>query len=96
MQATQSLGEDLVEDDCKRLSFYFSVYIEGSPPAEEPSGLMPRGKILKCSHIPIKKTVVTGGQVPVLSTDSPEVWEHPRALTRSDGTTSGEPTRTRT
>jgi hypothetical protein len=33
MQATQSLGEDLVEDDRKRLSFYFSVYIEGSPPA---------------------------------------------------------------
>jgi len=78
--------------------FYFSVYFEGSPPAEEPSGLLPRGEDPQMfPTFPYKRQLFTCGQVPVLSMDSLlRFGKHPRALTPSDGTTSGEPTRTRT
>jgi len=54
------------------MSFYFSVYFEGSPPRT----LMPRGgdhPIFKCSHVPIKRQSFMCMEVHV-PINSPEVW----------------------
>ncbi len=56
----------------KQMSFYFSVYFEGSLPR----AFMPRGgdhPIFKCSHVPIKRQSFMCMEVPVLI-GSPEVW----------------------
>jgi hypothetical protein len=66
------------------MSFYFSVYFEGSPPlginvttlCVRLFELMPRGgdhPIFKCSHVPIKRQSFMCMEVPVLI-GSPEVW----------------------
>jgi hypothetical protein len=63
------------------LDFYFSVYFEGSPPAQEPKGILSGGHppIFKCSHIPIKRQLFTCMEVTVLM-GSPVVQEHPQGL----------------
>jgi hypothetical protein len=76
--------------------FIFSVYFEGSPPGEEPWGIMPGGDppVLICSHIPTKKGHFRAWWLLYL-------WvllrfRNTLRLTHSGGPPSGKPTHTGT
>jgi hypothetical protein len=85
----------------KQLSFFFSVYFEGTLLVEEPFGIMLGGDppIFTCSHIPIKRKLFTRMEVPVLG-GSPKAhalrWSFLLRLMPSGGPPSGEPTHTGT
>ncbi len=97
MQATQSLGEDLVEDDCKRLCFYFSVYIWGISPSRRTLRPYAKGEDPQMfPHSHKKDSCLQAARFLYSPWILLRFGKHPRALTPSDGTTSGEPTRTRT
>jgi hypothetical protein len=57
----------------KQLSFYFSVYFQGSSSVEQPLGIMLGGDspIFICSHLPIKIKLFTCIEIRVLG-GSPE------------------------
>jgi len=85
----------------KQLSFYFSVYFEGSFSVEEPLGIMLGGDppIFICSHIPRKRKLFTCMEVSVLG-GSPKAhalrWSFLLRLLPSGGPPSGEHTHTGT